>query len=83
VAAANAKLAKQSTKKNYTLAGVWIEVLSDADQRREGEARARFPELIRMDRNLKTDADAEAAMREGLQTLTKARQDNGLPPVCA
>jgi len=83
VAAANAKVARQSSKREFALAGLWIEVLSDADQRREDAARARFPELIKMDKDLKTDADAEAAMRDGVQTLGDAREDYGLPRVCA
>jgi hypothetical protein len=82
VAAANAKIARQSKNKNYALAGLWVDVLSVADQRREDDARAKFPELIKQDRDIKTDADAESAMREGLQALTAARRDNGLPAVC-
>lgn len=83
VAAANAKIARQSKNKNYALAGLWVDVLSVADQRREDDARAKFPELMKQDRDIKTDADAEAAMRKGLQALTDARRDNGLPAVCA
>jgi len=82
VAAANAKIARQSSKRDFALAGLWLEVLSDADQRRENEARARFPDLIKMDKDVKNDADAEAAMREGLQELGNARANNGLPRVC-
>jgi len=83
VAAANAAVARQSGKRDYALAGLWVEVLSSADQRKESEARARFPELIKADKDIKTEADAEAGMREGLQVLMKAREDNGLPRVCA
>jgi hypothetical protein len=83
VAAANAAVARQSSKRDYALAGLWVEVLSAADQRKESDARARFPELIKADKDIKTEADAESAMREGLQVLMKAREDNGLARVCA
>lgn len=83
VAAANAKLARQSSNRDYALAGLWVEVLSSADQRKEADARAQFPELIRMDGDIRSDADAEAAMRDGLQALGDVRANNGLPRVCA
>ena len=82
VAAANAKLAQQSKNRDYALAGLWIEVLSEADHRRESAARERFPELIEKDRKLKTEADAEAAMRDGLQALGDSREKYGLSRVC-
>ncbi len=83
VAAANAKLARQSSNRDHALAGLWVDVLSSADQRREAEARALFPELIRLDRDIDSDTDAEASMREGLQALMDVRSDHGLPRVCA
>ncbi len=83
VAAANAKLARQSSNRDYALAGLWLEILSSADQRQEDAARAQFPELIRLDGDVNSDADAESAMREGLQALGDARANNGLPRVCA
>jgi len=82
VAAANAAVARGSKTRDHALAGLWLDVLVVADQRREGDARAKFPELIKQDRDIRTDADAEAAMRDGLQALAQARQNNGLPAVC-
>ena len=82
VADANADVAMQSKNANYALAGLWVKVLSSADQRKEPEARARFPELIARDKKIKTDADAEAAMRDSLQQLTDIRVANNLPKVC-
>ena len=57
--------------------------MSSADQRKENEARARFPEIIKKDKDIKTDAEAEAAMREGQQALMTIRENNGLPRVCS
>lgn len=82
VAAANAKVAMESGKRDYQLAGLWVDVLSSADQRRETEARARFPEIIKLDRDIKSDADAEAAMRTSMEELGDIREAYALPRVC-
>lgn len=82
VATANAQVAQQSKNRDYALAGLWVEVLIDADQRRESAARERFPELIKQDRKLKNEADAEAAMRDGIQSLGDSREKYGLSRVC-
>ena len=59
-----------------------MEVLSDADQRQEDKARALFPDIIAMDRDIKTEAAAEAAMRSTLQDIMDIRERNDLPRVC-
>ena len=82
VAVANAKVAMQSSKRDYRLAGLWVDVLTSADQRHENEARARFPEIIKLDKNVKTDADAEAAMRRSMEELGDIRDAYSLPRVC-
>lgn len=82
VAIANANVAMQSSKRDYRLAGLWVEVLTSADQRREAEARARFPEIIKLDKKVKTDADAEAAMRRSMEELGDIREAYALPRVC-
>jgi hypothetical protein len=82
VADANADVAMRSGNANYALAGLWVRVLSSADQRDEPEARARFPEIVAKDKKIKSEADAEQAMREALQQLMDIRVANNLPKVC-
>ncbi len=82
VAAANADVAMQSDNRDFALAGLWVEVLSNADQRNETAARARFPEIIAQDRKISSEAEAEQAMRESLQELMDIRVANNLPKVC-
>jgi hypothetical protein len=82
VANANADVSMRSGNANYALAGLWIKVLSSADQRNESEARARFPEIIDQDKKIKSEAEAEQAMRETLQQLMDIRVANNLPKVC-
>lgn len=82
VAIANAREAVKSNNKDYALAGIWVETLSEADRQREAQARALFPEIVARDRDVKTDADAEAQMREALQTLGNIRVEYGMDAVC-
>ena len=82
VAQANADVAMKSKNKNQALAGLWVDVLIAADQRNEAQARQKFPEIIARDRDIRDDADAEAAMRDSIQQLAKIREQFGLPAVC-
>lgn len=82
VAVANAQEAAKSDNDDYALAGLWVEVLSEADRNNEPGARALFPELIRMDDKISSDADAEAGMQKALQQLGEIRADYDLPAVC-
>jgi hypothetical protein len=82
VAVANADVAMQSSNADYALAGLWVNVLTSADQRNEPEARSRFPEIIAQDKKIKTEAEAEQSMREALQQLMDIREANNLPKIC-
>jgi len=82
VAIANAQVAMKSKKNDYVLAGLWVEILSYADQRNEAQARTLFPEVIERDRKIKTEAQAEEAMRNSLQKLMDIRVTYDLPRVC-
>ena len=83
VAIANAREAVKSNNKDFALAGVWVETLSEADRQREAQARALFPEIVARDRDIKSDADAEAQMREALQSLRNIRVEYGMAAVCS
>ncbi len=82
VALANAKVARGDRNRDYRLAGLWVEILTLADLRQEARARALFPDLIREDREVRNDAQAEATMRDAIQRLTEIRRSYGLPEVC-
>ena len=82
VALANARVARKDRNRDYRLAGLWVEILTLADQRQETAARELFPELIREDRDVRNDAEAEATMRDAVRRLTEIRRSYGLPEVC-
>ena len=74
--------ARQSQNPNYSLAGLWLEVLSYADQREEAKARALFTSLVEKDWDIKSEAQAEEVMRKALNELMIIRQEYQLPRVC-
>jgi len=78
-----ASLARQSDNPNFALAGLWLEVLSYADQGNEARARVLFPEVVTKDWNMKTEAEVEAEMRATLSQLMNIREQYNMPRVCS
>ena len=74
--------AQQSKNPNYTLAGLWLEVLNYGDQGDEAKARSLFPTVVEKDWDIKTEAQAEDIMRKALNELMDIRQEYKLPRVC-
>lgn len=82
VALANARTAVKQENSDYALAGLWLEVLTFADSRREDKARELFPTLIEKDARLSSAEQAEENMRQTLQKLMDIRAEHDLPRVC-
>ncbi len=82
VALANAEEAQKSANKDFRLAGLWVETLVLADERRENEAREQLPQIVKEDRKLKSMEQAEGMMRDALTKLGDIRRENGLPAIC-
>jgi hypothetical protein len=78
-----AELARQSENPNFSLAGLWLEVLSYADQGNESRARELFPDVVTTDWDIKTEAEAEAEMRKTLNQLMDIREQYNMPRVCS
>lgn len=83
VAVANANVASQSRNSNHALAGLWIKALTYADQGNETATRNLYPEIIRWDRDIDSNDDAEQALRDALRELKSIRSEFHLPPSCA
>ena len=78
-----AELARQSDNPNFSLAGLWLEVLSYADQGNEARARELFSEVVTKDWNIESEAEAEAEMRKTLTKLMDIREQYNMPRVCS
>ncbi|MFC1763862.1 hypothetical protein ACFL6U_17530 [Planctomycetota bacterium] len=74
--------AQKTDNPNYALAGLWLEILTYADQRHESQARKMFPKLVEMDWDIKSESQAEATMRDTLNELMDLREEYGLARVC-
>ena len=83
VAMGHAKAAENLDNQEYALAGLWLEVLTYADQKQEDKARALFPDLIAKDPKIGSEAQAEESMRKALQGLMKIRAEHKLPQTCS
>ena len=78
-----ANKAVQSDNADYALAGLWLKALTLADQRRESEARAFYPDLVERDPEVGTADQVELEARQFLQELTAIRGEYGLPQICS
>ena len=78
-----AGLARQSDNPNFSLAGLWLEVLSYADQGNDTAAQNLFPVVVEKDWDIKSEAEAEATMKSTLTKLMDIREQYSLPRVCS
>lgn len=74
--------ARESTNPNFALSGLWLEVLSHADRGNEAAARDLFPEVVKKDWDVSTEAQAESITRDTLNTLKDIREQYNLPREC-
>jgi hypothetical protein len=83
IAIANAREARNSSNRDFALAGLWIEALTEADRNDHNKAQALYPTIVAQDRDIKTAADAEATMREALKELGDIRVEYGQAAICS
>lgn len=83
VALQQATLARQSENPNFSLAGLWLEVLSHADKGDETKASALFTDVVKTDWDINNEAQAETTMRDTLNKLMDIREQYNLPRTCA
>jgi hypothetical protein len=82
IAIANAREARKSRNRDYSLAGLWIEVLTEADRKNTDSASELFPELVSNDKEIKTVDDVELRTDNALLQLGKIRVEYDLPKDC-
>ena len=83
IALANAREATSSTNSDFALAGVWVQVLTEADRRNQDKMQALLPELVSQDPEISSNAEAETRISETLQELRDIRKYYELPVDCA
>lgn len=83
VAIANAREAQKSNNRDFALAGLWVEVLTEADRAQTDAATAMLPEIVEKDRKIKDAKDAQARLDEALVEMGEIRTRYDLPASCS
>ena len=83
VAIANAREAQKSSKRDYALAGLWVEVLTEADRANTDAATALLPAIVEKDREIRDTASAQARLDEALVEMGEIRTQHDLSPSCS
>jgi len=82
VALANAREAQTSRNRDFVLAGLWVEALTEADRRQMDSARALLPRIVAQDREIADEAIAESRLSDTLVQIGEIRQQYDLPVTC-
>ena len=82
IALANAREARKSRNQDFALAGLWIEVLTEADRGDNEAAAGMLPVLVDQDRNIKDVAAAQARLDDALSGIGEIRVRYDLPASC-
>jgi hypothetical protein len=82
VALANAREAQKSTNRDFALAGLWVEVLTEADRQQTDAAAALLPAIVEKDREINDAAVAQARLDEALGEIGEIRTQYDLAPSC-
>jgi hypothetical protein len=82
IAVANAREARKSLNRDHALAGLWIEILTEADRNNPDSASELMPELVSSDKGIETVSDAESRTEIALDEIRKIRAEYDLPQDC-
>lgn len=82
VAMGYAETAQKSGNKEYALAGLWLEVITHADEGAAAQARKLFPAIVKADPEVSSSTEAEQSMQKALEGLTNIRKQHKLPQSC-
>jgi len=82
IALANAREAQKSRNRDFALAGLWVEALTEADRGQAEAATAMLPAIVDQDRDIKEVAAAQARLDEALTGIGEIRRRYDLPVSC-
>jgi hypothetical protein len=82
IALANAREAQKSRNRDFALAGLWVEALTEADRGQAEAATAMLPAIVDQDGDIKEVAGAQARLDEALTGIGEIRKRYDLPVSC-
>ena len=83
VAIANAREAQKSSKRDFALAGLWVEALTEADRANADAAAALLPAIVDKDREIRDVPAAQARLDEALVEMGAIRTQHDLAASCS
>jgi hypothetical protein len=83
IALANAREAQKSSNRDFALAGLWVEVLTEADRQQTDAATALLPAIVEKDREIGDTAVAQARLDEALGEIGDIRTRYDLAASCS
>ena len=83
VALANAREAQNSSKRDFALAGLWIEALTEAERDNMDAADTALAAIVEQDREVASAADARSRLDNGLAEMVEIREKFELPGRCS
>jgi hypothetical protein len=82
VALANAREAQKSSNRDFALAGLWVEVLTEADRQQADAATALLPAIVEKDREISDTSVAQTRLDEARGEIGEIRAQYDLAPSC-
>ena len=82
IALANAREAQSSRNRDFALAGLWVEALTEADRDRPEAAQAVLPQIVSQDSEVTDEADAQRRLGDTLGRIGEIRTEYDLPATC-
>jgi hypothetical protein len=83
VALGYAQTAQKLDNKDFALAGLWLEILTYADQGAAEKSQALIPAVIQSDPDISSESEAIQEMEEALIGLANIRREHNLAEKCA
>lgn len=82
IAIGYARSSAKSTNRDHSLAGIWLEILAEADRGGDARVAELFPTLLAKDDKLESHQQAEAFLAEARYKLQSVRKDYDLRMSC-
>jgi hypothetical protein len=83
VALANAREAQKSRNRDFALAGLWVEALTEADRGQTQAATAMLPAIVEHDDDIEDISFAQTRLDEVLVEIGEIRSRHDLPETCS
>lgn len=82
IAIGYARTSAESNNPDFSLAGIWLEILAQADRGKESEAESLFPLLMEKDEKLDSSEKVSSFLAEATEKLKTVRKDYNLDEKC-